>query len=167
MATLILVLIIAGAVGVVFYLIPANVSHGLRQACYGSANNTIQNVNGANSTGIASIYNYDEQWAASIGTNVNSVVYNVTAINQNDSNFNGPAYLVNGYSNDGIWYQLGIFTPAMSYLRSDIFSVDYQTWNSTGVLQSGVLHLSNPINNAGSCPAFDYLQEWICHAQCA
>ena len=75
------------------------------------------------------------------------IAYNVTAINQNDSQFSGPAYLVNALSNRSIWYQVGVFIPALYFLNSDTFTVGYQTWNSSGVIQSGSIHLPSQINN--------------------
>jgi len=51
---------------------------------------------------------YDEQLGITFTQSFTSLAYNVTAIAQVDSDGSGPAYLLNGLSNDGYWYQLGL-----------------------------------------------------------
>jgi hypothetical protein len=51
---------------------------------------------------------YDEQLGTTFTQNFNSLSYNVTAIAQSDSNGYGPAYLLNGLTTSGYWYQVGI-----------------------------------------------------------
>lgn len=51
---------------------------------------------------------YDYQSVATFSGNFSSLGYNVTVINQSDSFGNGPAYFLNGLTNKGYWYQIGI-----------------------------------------------------------
>jgi hypothetical protein len=51
---------------------------------------------------------YDEQLFLTFVQNFTVITYNVTANSQMDSNYYGPAYLVNGLSNTGYWYQAGL-----------------------------------------------------------
>ena len=51
---------------------------------------------------------YDEQWGLTYVDNFTAIAYNVTAVAQTDLSGIGPAYLVNGYSNTGYWYQIGL-----------------------------------------------------------
>ena len=52
--------------------------------------------------------NYDEQIWAVPSQSTTSLSYNVTAVEQSDASGYGPAYLLNGYSDAGYWYQTGI-----------------------------------------------------------
>lgn len=52
--------------------------------------------------------NYDEQLGMTLTQDFASLTYNVTAIKQADSSGYGPAYLLNGLSSAGYWYQVGI-----------------------------------------------------------
>jgi hypothetical protein len=51
---------------------------------------------------------WDEQMGETFVQNFTSLSYNVTAVNQNDQYGYGPAYLLNGLSNVGFWYQVGL-----------------------------------------------------------
>ncbi|MDG6906735.1 MAG: hypothetical protein JRN20_13220, partial [Nitrososphaerota archaeon] len=51
---------------------------------------------------------WDEQIGETFVQNFTSLSYNVTAVNQNDQYGYGPAYLLNGLSNVGFWYQVGL-----------------------------------------------------------
>jgi hypothetical protein len=144
--SLILILLIATSFGGYLSLAPGSSSHNLGKVCYS------QNVvNVSSQTGRNSSASYDEQWAAQVQANLSSISYNVTAVDQNDGELSGPYYLVNALANNSVWYQVGIFTPASFFLRADIFSAGYQTWNSTSkdILQTGPIHLStNQIDNS-------------------
>lgn len=52
--------------------------------------------------------NYDEQLGETFTRSFTSMAYNVTAVAQVDSDGYGPAYLLNGLSNEGYWYQVGL-----------------------------------------------------------
>ena len=52
--------------------------------------------------------NYDEQIGITFAQSFNSIAYNVTALAQSDTDGYGPAYLLNGLSDGGYWYQIGI-----------------------------------------------------------
>jgi hypothetical protein len=51
---------------------------------------------------------YDEQLGLTFVQNLTVITYNVTAKSQTDSNQYGPAYLVNGLTDTGYWYQAGL-----------------------------------------------------------
>jgi hypothetical protein len=51
---------------------------------------------------------YDEQIGLTFTQDWTSLSYNVTAIAQTDANGYGPDYLLNGLSNEGYWYQVGV-----------------------------------------------------------
>ena len=51
---------------------------------------------------------YDQQLAMIFTQNFNALTYNVTAVPQTDSSGYGPAYLLNGLSDAGYWYQVGV-----------------------------------------------------------
>ncbi len=81
--------------------------------------------------------NYDEQAFEVFSQSFSSLAYNVTAIAQTDSNGYGPAYLLNGLTPQGYWYQVGVqfnwpdesgsvwgYTPG--------FEMAYETFNPSG-----------------------------------
>ncbi len=77
---------------------------------------------------------YDEQLGTTFTQNFVSIAYNVTAIAQWDSNGYGPAYLLNGLSNDGYWYQVGLsynWPYANGGYNSGFYFI-YEVFNSTG-----------------------------------
>jgi hypothetical protein len=52
--------------------------------------------------------NYDEQIGATFTQDVAALTYNVTAVAQTDSDGYGPAYILNGLTSAGYWYQVGL-----------------------------------------------------------
>jgi hypothetical protein len=84
----------------------------------------------ANSLLLAPTTNYDEQIGETFTDSFTSMAYNVTALPQVDSDGCGPAYLLNGLSNVGYWYQVGL-----SYdwnCASGGFMMNYEVFNSGG-----------------------------------
>ena len=55
-----------------------------------------------------SVANYDEQIGLTFTQSFTTIVYNVTALAQSDSDGYGPGYLLNGLSSGGYWYQIGV-----------------------------------------------------------
>jgi hypothetical protein len=51
---------------------------------------------------------YDQQVSLIFAQDFNALNYNVTVVPQTDSSGYGPAYLVNGLSDAGYWYQVGL-----------------------------------------------------------
>ncbi|MGI0090444.1 MAG: InlB B-repeat-containing protein [Nitrososphaerales archaeon] len=51
---------------------------------------------------------YDEQIGITFTQNFSSLAYNVTAVEQQDADGFGPAYLLQGVSNSNYWYQVGL-----------------------------------------------------------
>lgn len=80
---------------------------------------------------------YDEQLAL-IFTNSSfqSICYNVTAVAQSDTQGLGPAYLINGLSGTGYWYQAGLYYDWPAYNGSAYsgfrFGYAYNYNNTTG-----------------------------------
>jgi hypothetical protein len=74
--------------------------------------------------------NYDEQIGMTFTQNFTSLEYNVTAVEQTDPTLGtGPGYLLNGLSNTGNWYQVGLswdWSPGIG------FSMSYEVFNSLG-----------------------------------
>ena len=97
--------------------------------------------------------NYDEQLGITFAQSFTSLQYNVTAVEQSDSYGYGPAYLLNGLSDQGYWYQVGLswHWPYLSGGYVSSFSLNYEVFNSSGqsVFPSkggGLLSYSGPIN---------------------
>ena len=81
--------------------------------------------------------------------------YNVTAVQQNDSNGYGPAYLLNGLSDHGYWYQVGVSWELRLFLTGGYtsgFNFNYEVFNSTGQSifpadgSGGLTAFSGPVN---------------------
>lgn len=53
-------------------------------------------------------YQYDYQSSETFLGNFSSLAYNVSVLNQSDKLGKGPAYLLNGVTNVGYWYQVGV-----------------------------------------------------------
>lgn len=62
----------------------------------------------ASTSATAPTPNYDVQQVMAFAQSYSQLEFNVTAIAQCDANGYGPAYLVNGLTNTGFWYQVGI-----------------------------------------------------------
>jgi hypothetical protein len=89
------------------------------------------------------------------------MAYNVTAVAQNDTYGYGPAYLLNGLSNSGYWYQVGLsydwlyaYPNGGGYYRG--FNMNYEVFNASGdsVFPSngwgGLLQFSGSVNSGDS-----------------
>jgi hypothetical protein len=76
--------------------------------------------------------NYDEQIGTTFTQNFNSLSYNVTAVAQSDSDGYGPAYLLNGLTPSGYWYQVGVAYnwPLMGGGYNPGFFMLYEVFNS-------------------------------------
>ena len=77
---------------------------------------------------------YDEQLGLTFNQNFTTLAYNITAVAQTDSYGYGPAYLLNGLSNDGYWYQAGLAYnwPYQAGGYNQGFHFMYEVFNSTG-----------------------------------
>jgi hypothetical protein len=96
---------------------------------------------------------WDEQLGLSFTQNFTSLAYNVTAVEQADVNGYGPAYLLNGLSGSGYWYQVGLSWdwPYISGGYDSGFHLDYEVFNSSGVsifpgAGSGLATFSGSVN---------------------
>ena len=73
---------------------------------------------------------YDEQLGLTLTRNSTSLSYNVTAVEQTDSESDtGPAYLLNGLSSNGSWYQVGL---SWNWVPGYGFGMVYEVFNQTG-----------------------------------
>jgi len=63
------------------------------------------------------------------------MAYNVTAVGQSDSNGYGPAYLLNGLTNNGYWYQVGVSFdwPNQGGGYAPGFALNYEVFNPSSV----------------------------------
>jgi hypothetical protein len=76
--------------------------------------------------------NYDEQEIVAFDENFTSLSYNITAVAQTTASGYGPAYLLNGVSNLGYWYQVGI-----SYRwHSEINGISYRDPGFSGIYEA-------------------------------
>jgi hypothetical protein len=102
------------------------------------------------------IANYDEQSYISFGNNFTKLSYNITALAQNSSGGYGVAYLLNGVSNVGYWYQVSLawnWTRSLSTDTWNGFDLGYEVFaqNGSGLYPSsksgmGIVHFSNIVN---------------------
>jgi hypothetical protein len=102
---------------------------------------------------------YDLQIGEAVSGNYSSLAWNVTAIEQNDTFGFGPAYLLNGVSNTGYWYQVGIAWnwPGDVNKTADTavifhgFHMVYQVYYPNGTSDTiGLVALSKDVNNGNS-----------------
>lgn len=77
---------------------------------------------------------FDEQLGLTFTQNVSSMSYNVTAVEQQDVYGYGPAYLLNGLTNEGYWYQVGLSWdwPVASGGYSSGFGFNYEVFAPNG-----------------------------------
>lgn len=88
--------------------------------------------------------NYDEQLIVAFDENFTALSYNITAVAQTTASGYGPAYLLNGVSNLGYWYQIGVSYRWQSQIgngsfRNFGFSGIYEAFapNGTSIFPSG------------------------------
>ena len=109
-AIVLIVLVVAGSLFAAGLLVPA------ATRLYDDARNVLRNLTCldpalcTNSTfpTTAGKATYDQQVSMIFAQDFNALNYNVTAVSQTDSSGFGPAYLLNGLSDAGYWYQVGL-----------------------------------------------------------
>jgi len=94
---------------------------------------------------------YDQQLGFTFVDNYLSLAYNVTAVAQVDSYGYGPAYLLNGLSNTGFWYQVGFsynwpYSGIGGYNQGFAFNYEVFAPNQSSVY---------PANGGGGLQPFD------------
>jgi hypothetical protein len=77
---------------------------------------------------------YDEQIGLTLTQDFSSLAYNVTAVAQSSSDGVGPAYLLNGLTDQGYWYQVGVSYdwPYSDGGYDSGFNVNYEVFDSSG-----------------------------------
>jgi hypothetical protein len=107
---------------------------------------------------------YDEQLGMTFTQSFTSMLYNVTAVEQTDPTSGaGPAYLLNGLSDQGYWYQVGLVwnwpnSPGVGALCPCAagWHMVYEVFNSSGdsifpsATNSGLLTFSGPVSQGDS-----------------
>ncbi len=80
------------------------------------------------------VANYDEQLGLTFTESFSSLAYNVTALALTDDYGIGPAYLLNGLTSAGYWYQVGVSYnwPYSSGGHVNGFYLSYNVFNSAG-----------------------------------
>jgi len=105
-------------------------------------------------SGTSNLASYDEQMGLTFADNFTSLAYEVMAIPQADADGLGPDYLLNGLSNTGYWYQVGLAynwetETGTSYTQG--FQATYEVFSPSGISVfpvaggGGSLALSGPI----------------------
>jgi hypothetical protein len=106
---------------------------------------------------------YDEQLGLTFTQNFTSIAYNVTAVQQVDSYGYGPAYLLNGLTDKGYWYQVGLSFD-WPYTTGGFvtgFYFNYEVFNNTGksifpASGGGLESFSGPVNNGDNVLLYLY-----------
>jgi len=77
---------------------------------------------------------YDEQLGLTFTQNFTSMAYNVTAVAQSDSNGYGPGYDLDGLTDTGYWYQVGLswHWPNLVGGYASGFSMNYEVFDPSG-----------------------------------
>jgi hypothetical protein len=80
------------------------------------------------------LVSYDEQLGLTFTQNFTSLVYNVSSVEQNDTYGYGPAYLLNGLTDKGYWYQAGLSFdwPHTNGSYAAGFNFNYEVFNNHG-----------------------------------
>ena len=98
---------------------------------------------------------YDEQLGMTFVQNFTALGYNVTAVAQTSgTSGTGPGYLLNGLSNTGYWYQVGLSWNWATFFgySPNQFLLSYEVWSPNGTSiyptngGAGLLDLSGPVN---------------------
>lgn len=102
-----------------------------------------------------SAYPYDEQVGVTFTQDFSALAFNVTAVQFTDSSGVGPGYLVNGLTDLGYWYQVGLSYdwPFISGAINYGFNMNYEVFdhngNSIDPTNGGGLQRFNGLVNAG------------------
>ena len=77
---------------------------------------------------------YDEQAGATFTQDFSSLAFNVSAVPQTGPDGVGPAYLLNGLTNAGYWYQVGLSWkwPSTNGVPLPGFDMNYEVFNQYG-----------------------------------
>ena len=107
------------------------------------------NLSGNASVAASTSAAIDEQIGMTFTQSFSSLTYNVTAVAQQESDNYGPAYLLNGLTNSGYWYQIGLsWNWAEQGGGYDAgFHVNYNVFNNKGAVvlpSNGAGGLINP-----------------------
>ena len=97
---------------------------------------------------------YDEQLGMTFSQDFTKLAYNVTVVAQSDAQGFGPGYLLNGLTDAGYWYQVGLAYdwPYQTGGYDPGFNFLYEAFNSSGASifpsagGGGLLAFSGPVN---------------------
>ncbi|HEV2120718.1 MAG TPA: hypothetical protein VGS11_11550 [Candidatus Bathyarchaeia archaeon] len=102
------------------------------------------------SASVASAVPYDEQVGVTFTQNFSELAFNVTAVAFTGPDNVGPGYLVNGLTDSGYWYQVGLSYnwPLTSGAVNSGFSMNYEVFDSNGFS-------IDPSNGGGGLQSFN------------
>ena len=129
------------------------VTHAAQVAGYHHPASFLPYAGSAKAQATQTSVNYDEQIGMTFTQSFASVSYNVTAVLQTDSDGYGPGYLLNGVTDGGYWYQIGIsydWPGNVGY--SPGWAVNYEVWDNAGNSifpangGGGLANLTGPVN---------------------
>ena len=117
-----------------------------------------ENITFFKSSSCQPVTRYDEQIGMTFTNDFTSLGYYVTATPQSDSNGYGPAYFLNGLTNNGYWYQIGLsynwpYTSGEQGEYSQGFNANYEVFSPSGQTidpsngGSGILQFSGTVNS--------------------
>src|SRR5712692_4713105 len=79
--------------------------------------------------GVNPLYPYDRQVGLTLTENFTTLAFNVSAVTQVGPEGLGPAYLLNGLSDSGYWYQVGL---SWDWEASTGFRMNYEVFAPDG-----------------------------------
>lgn len=115
---------------------------------------SLRPLTGANAGSSVPPADWDEQIGLTFSPSYTSMAWNVTAVPQSGSYGYGPAYLLNGLTDQGWWYQVGL-TYDWPYLAGGYasgFRMFYEVWNTSYVSVfpagggGGLFSFNGPVN---------------------
>jgi hypothetical protein len=110
---------------------------------------------------------WDEQLGLSFTQDFTSLAYNVTAVEQADLDGIGPSYLLNGLTNEGYWYQVGLSWnwPYVSGGHDQGFYMNYEVFGASGNSiypsngEGGLASITGTVNQGDTVGLFLYFSK--------
>ncbi|MGC8632726.1 MAG: hypothetical protein ACP5UI_03120 [Thermoprotei archaeon] len=111
---------------------------------------------------------YDEQLGLTFSSGVSGLYYNVTAVAQTSDYGYGPAYLVNGLTQDGWWYQVGLSYdwPRVTGGYASGFRANYAVFapNGTNVI-TGLARLNGDVHSGDVVAVYMWISAGSVHME--
>ena len=93
---------------------------------------------------------YDLQLGLTFSQNYSALSYNVTAVQQVDENGYGPGYLLNGLTDKGFWYQVGVAFDWPYSIGGYVPGWHFVYWifsNNGSLIYGNAIDFSGPVND--------------------